>query len=82
MARCNDPSVYIACFNVEVNMSAILDNAVTEVALPDGTIVKRSALCDDGNDDVGNGYGCAHFNSDDHTASIYMSYSLDDSAPR
>ena len=62
-------------------MGAILDYAVTEMALPDGTIVTRSDICDDGHVDE-NGNGCIHFNNDDHTASFYMSYSSEDSGTR
>ena len=79
MDGCDDSSIYLACFKVKVNMEAILDTDITEVALPDGTIASRSAVCDAGDD---TGYGCAHFNNDDHTASIYMSYSLDESDTR
>ena len=81
LAGCNDTSIYLQCIKVQVNMDAILDDAVTEVSLPDGTIVTRSEICDDGHVDE-NGNGCAHFNNDDHTASIYMSYSLQESATR
>ena len=56
-------------------MDAILNDTVNEVALPDGTILTRSEICDDGHDENGN--GCAHFNNNDHTASMYMSYSMD-----
>ena len=68
-------------------MSAILDTSITNITLPDRTIVERSPYCDDGKDmmdmmDDGDGYGCAHFNNRDHTASIYMSYSLEDDKPR
>ena len=81
LAGCKDSSIYLQCIKVQVNMGAILDDATTEVALPDGTIVTRSEICDDGHVDE-NGKGCAHFNNDDHTASIYMSYSLDESDTR
>ena len=76
---CNDTSIYLACMKVKVNKDAVLDDAVIEVALPDGTVVKRSGVCDDGQRGE-NRHGCAHFNNDDHTASIYMSYSLEDGA--
>ena len=57
-------------------MDVILDGTANEVALPDGTILTRSAICDDGHvDEKGN--GCAHFNNNDHTASMYMSYLMD-----
>ena len=59
-------------------MDVVLDNSVAEVALPDGTIVQRSDNCDNGEQDLGQ-RGCAHFNNEDHTASVYLSYGgLDD----
>ena len=67
---CDDPTIYIACKTVEINRDAVLDVSVAEMALPDDTIVKRSDLCNDG----GLGRGCAHFNNEDHTASVYLSY--------
>ena len=57
-------------------MDAILNDTVNEVALPDGTILTRSEICDDGHVDE-NGSGCAHFNNNDNTASMYMSYLMD-----
>ena len=81
LAGCKDSSIYLQCIKVQVNMGAILDDTVTEVVLPDGTIVKRSEICDDGHVDE-NGNGCAHFNNDDHTASFYVSYSSKDNATR
>ena len=54
-------------------MDAVRDDGVAEVALPDETIVKRSDLCDNG--DLGR-RGCAHFNNENHTASVYLSYGL------
>ena len=81
LAGCNDSSIYQQCIKVQVNMDVILDEAINKVALPDGTIVTRTD-CDDGRVEE-NGKGCAHFsNAPDHTASIYMSYSLEDSATR
>ena len=72
---CDDPTIYIACKTVEINRDAVMDVSVAEMALPDDTIVKRSDLCNDG----GLGRGCAHFNNEDHTASVYLSYGgLDD----
>merc|ERR1712165_249449 len=71
---CDDPTIYIACKTVEINMDAVLDASIDEVALPDDTIVKRSDLCNDG----GLGRGCAHFNNEDHTASVYLSYGRQD----
>ena len=76
LAGCNDTSVYLQCFKVEVNTDVILDDTVNQMALPDGTILTRSEICDDGHVDE-NGNGCAHFNNNDHTASMYMSYSMD-----
>lgn len=78
---CKDPSIYLSCMNVQVNMKAVLDDNIKEVALPDGTVVKRSKKCDDGQPGE-NAHGCAHFNNDDHTASIYMSFWLEDGAAR
>ena len=69
-------------------MSVILDDAVNEVALPDGTIVTRSEMCDDGHVDengksTNSTNSCAHFNNPpNHTASVYMSYSGEDSDTR
>ena len=62
-------------------MGMIVDDFITEVSLPDGSIVTRSEICDDGFvDEEGN--GCAHFNNDNHTASIYLSFTLDDKSTR
>ena len=73
---CDDPAIYIACKIVEINKDAVLDTSVAEVALPDDTIVKRSDICNDG----GLGRGCVHFNNENHTASVYLSYGgLEDS---
>ena len=55
-------------------MGLIVDDFITEVSLPDGSIVTRSEICDDGFvDEEGN--GCAHFNNDNCTARIYLSFS-------
>ena len=81
MPGCNDSSIYLACFKVQVNLKAVSDNTITEVILPRGTIAYRSGVCDDGNR-IGRGYGCAHFTNDDKTASIYLSYPLDDRTTR
>ena len=81
LAGCNDSSIYLQCHVVQVNMGVIVDDFITEVSLPDGSIVTRSEICDDGFvDEEGN--GCAHFNNDNHTASIYLSFTLDDNSTR
>ena len=59
-------------------MDLVRSEAVTELALPDGTLVGRSDLHDDGEDE--NVWrGSAHFNNSAHTASVYLSYSVDNS---
>ena len=77
LVECKDSTVFLDCFRVEVNMDAVLNDAVTKVSLPDGTIVTRSGDCDDGED--GNAQrGCAHFNNVNPYSNIYMTYSLKD----
>ena len=61
-------------------MEAVLDEMLLDIALPDGTIVTRRNDTDDGEDkEVGRGY--AHFNNANHTASVYLDYPLDGTAP-
>ena len=77
MPGCNDSSIYLECTRVQVNMEAVTDDNINEVVLPDGTLVKRSGHCNDG-ESVKTNHHCVHFNNDNHTASVYMSYSLED----
>ena len=74
LKSCDDPAIYTQCTVVVINMDAVLDDSVAEVALPDGTIVQRNT-CDNGEPDLVQ-RGCAHFNNKDHNANVYLSYSL------
>ena len=77
MPGCNDSTVYLECTRVQVNMEAVTDGSINEVVLPDGTLVQRSGHCNDG-ESVKTNHHCVHFNNDNHTASVYMSYALED----
>ena len=76
MPGCNDSTVYLECTRVQVNMEAVTDRSINEVVLPDGTLVQRSGHCNDG-ESVKTNHHCVHFNNDNHTASVYMSYALE-----
>ena len=73
--ECSDSTVYLDCFRVEVNMDAVVNDAITKVSLPDGTIVTRSGDCDDGEEGRSAQRGCAHFKNANPYSNIYMTYS-------
>jgi hypothetical protein len=45
---CDNKDVYLDCFKIIINMNDIKDEGVLQLALPDGSVLNRSAAHDDG----------------------------------
>jgi hypothetical protein len=76
LAKCEDPEIYVNCTRVNVNIKDVADATVSQLQLPDGTVVDRNQDHDDGNSEATSGdYSSARFRNAEQTASAYISFS-------
>jgi hypothetical protein len=64
---------FLSCTRVNMNLPVLMDESVLQVTMPDGSVLTRSKKNDAG-ENFQDGYSSAHFKSESHDASIYISY--------